>query len=61
MKKVLIALVAIVILALLGGVAYLFMNLQEQKQVNRDMQELAELDKQEMENEYERFALQYRN
>jgi myosin heavy subunit len=27
--------------------------------VNRDMQELAELDKQEMENEYERFALQY--
>jgi myosin heavy subunit len=35
------------------------MNLQEQKQVNRDMQELAELDKQEMENEYERFALQY--
>ena len=59
MKKVLIALMVIVILALLGGVAYLFMNLQEQKQVNRDMQELAELDKQEMENEYERFALQY--
>jgi len=49
----------LLILALLGGVAYLFMNLQEQKQVNRDMQELAELDKQEMENEYERFALQY--
>ena len=59
MKKFLIALMVIVILALLGGVAYLFMNLQEQKQVNRDMQELAELDKQEMENEYERFALQY--
>jgi myosin heavy subunit len=59
MKKYLIVLLVIVILALLGGVAYLFMNLQEQKQVNRDMQELAELDKQEMENEYERFALQY--
>ena len=59
MKKVLIILLVIVILALLGGVAYLFMNLQEQKQVNRDMQELAELDKQEMESEYERFALQY--
>ena len=59
MKKVLIPLLAIVIVALLGGMAYLFMNLQEQKQVNRDMQELAELDKQEMENEYERFALQY--
>ena len=59
MKKYVIVLLVIVILALLGGVAYLFMNLQEQKQVNRDMQELAELDKQEMENEYERFALQY--
>jgi cell division protein FtsL len=59
MKKVLITLLILVILALLGGVAYLFMNLQEQKQVNKDMQELAELDKQEMENEYERFALQY--
>ena len=49
----------IIILALIGGAAWLFMNLQEQKQVNKDMQELAELDKQEMENEYERFALQY--
>ena len=57
-KKVLIPLI-VVILALLGGVAYLFMNLQEQKQVNEDMQELAALDKQEMENEYERFTLQY--
>jgi myosin heavy subunit len=58
-KKVLIPLL-VVILALLGGLAYLFMNLQEQKQVNEDMQELAALDKQEMENEYERFTLQYR-
>ena len=57
-KKVLIPLV-VVILALIGGLAYLFKSLEEQKQVNRDMQELAELDKQEMENEYERFALQY--
>ena len=58
-KKILVSLLVLVIVALLGGVAYLFMNLQEQKQVNRDMKELAELDKQEMENEYERFALQY--
>ena len=57
-KKIMIPLIA-VILALLGGLAYLFMNLQEQKQVNADMQELAALDKQEMENEYERFTLQY--
>ena len=49
----------LVILALIGGIAYLMGNLEQQKQVNRDMQELAELDKQEMENEYERFALQY--
>ena len=57
-KKILIPLI-VVILALLGGLAYLFMNLQEQKQVNEDMQELARLDKQEMENEYKRFTLQY--
>ena len=57
-KKILIPLI-VVILALIGGLAYLFKSLEEQKQVNRDMQELAELDKQEMENEYERFALQY--
>lgn len=59
MKKVLVPLMAVVILALIAGAAWLFMNLQEQKQVNKDMHELAELDKQEMENEYERFALQY--
>ena len=57
-KSILIPLI-VVILALIGGVAYLFMNLQQQRQENRDMQELAELDKKEMENEYERFALQY--
>jgi len=57
-KKVWIPLV-IVILALAAGVAYLFLTLEEQKQVNRDMKELAELDKREMENEYERFAMQY--
>ena len=59
MKKGYLILVVVVILALLGGIAWLFLNLQEQKQVNQDMQELAALDKQEMENEYERFALQY--
>ena len=57
-KKILIVLI-VFIMALCGGMVWLFMNLQEQKQVNKDMQELAELDKKEMENEYERFALQY--
>jgi len=59
MKKIVLIPLIVVILALLGGLAYLFMNLQEQKQANEDMQELARLDKQEMENEYERFTLQY--
>lgn len=59
MKKIILIPLIVVILALLGGVAYLFLNLQEQKQVNEDMQELARLDKQEMEDEYERFTLQY--
>lgn len=57
-KKLLIPLI-VLILALLGGVAYLFMDLKRQRQANADMQELAELDKKEMENEYEHFALQY--
>ena len=59
MNKKLIILLVVLILALVAGIAWLFYNLEEQKQVNQDMQELAALDKQEMENEYERFALQY--
>ncbi len=57
-KKILIPLIA-VILCLAGAAVWLYLNLQEQKQVVQDMEELAELDKQEMENEYERFTLQY--
>lgn len=57
-KKVIIALIVLVLL-LVGGVAYLMVNLNEQKQVNEEMRELAELDKQEMENEYEQFTRQY--
>ena len=59
MKKYVLPLMSLVILALIAGAVWLFLNLQEQKQVNQDMKELAALDKQEMENEYERFALQY--
>ena len=59
MKKYLLPLMSLVILALIAGAVWLFLSLQEQKQVNHDMKELAALDKQEMENEYERFALQY--
>ena len=51
--------IALVGLLLLGGIAYLYKSLDEQKKVNQDMQELAELDKKEMQNEYEKFAQQY--
>ena len=57
-KKFVIPLV-IVGLLLIGGIVYLAINLIDQKQANKDMQELAELDKKEMENEYQMFADQY--
>ncbi len=57
-KKILIPLILVIAL-LLGGVAWLGLSLKEQKKENKDMQELAELDKKEMENEYQRFAEQY--
>ena len=44
---------------LLGSIAYLVITLQKQKQENKAMLELAELDKKEMENEYMQFANQY--
>ena len=59
-KKLITAIVTgIVGLALVGTVAYLYVNLDNQKKENKAMQELAELDKKEMENEYQQFATQY--
>ena len=46
-KKILIPLILVIAL-LLGGVAWLTVSLNEQKKENKDMQELAELDKKEM-------------
>lgn len=57
-KKVLIP-VIIVGLLLVAGIVYLAISLNEQKEENRAMQELAEMDKKEMENEYQQFAMQY--
>ena len=57
-KKILIPLLLLLLL-LAAGVGYLYYNLDQQKKVNKDMQELAELDKKEMQNEYEQFAQQY--
>lgn len=58
-KKVITGLLAVVIAALTGGIAWLYSDLDKQKKENKAMQELAELDKQEMENEYQQFADQY--
>ncbi len=57
-KKIVIPLIVIVIL-LLAGIGYLYVSLDQQKEENRVMQELAELDKKEMESEYQQFADQY--
>lgn len=59
-KKLITGIVTgIVGLALVGTVAYLYVNLDNQKKENKAMQVLAELDKKEMENEYQQFATQY--
>lgn len=57
-KKVLSVVIAVFVL-LLAGIGYLGYNLMQEKQANQDMQELAALDKQEMEKEYQDFAAQY--
>ncbi|MBQ4386593.1 MAG: hypothetical protein II822_03175 [Prevotella sp.] len=54
-KKVLV----VIIVLLLAGMAWLGYSLMQEKQANQDMQELAALDKQEMEREYQNFAAQY--
>lgn len=59
MNKKVLSPVIVVGLLLVAGIAYLSYSLSRQKQANKDMQELAELDKKEMENEYQQFADQY--
>ncbi len=56
MNKKIIAGVFILMLAAVGWLTY---SLMQEKQTNKDMQELAALDKQEMEKEYQNFAAQY--
>ena len=59
MKKALIVTAVIAILAMVAIVVYLLMDNRSLEQEKLEMQELAELDKQEMENDYERLSLQY--
>ena len=58
-KKVIIPIFAILLVLLVGVVLFLSHSLNKQKEVNQEMMELAELDKKEMENEYQQFADQY--
>ena len=59
-KKLITGIVAGVVgVVLIGTIAFLYINLDNQKKENKAMQELAELDKKEMENEYQQFANQY--
>ena len=58
MKKYIIPLVVVVVI-LIGGLVYLYINLDKQKKDNKEMQQLADLDKKEMMNEYQQFASQY--
>ena len=43
----------------LGCIAWLTVSLMEQKRSNEQLEQLAAMDKKEMENEYTQFALQY--
>ena len=58
-RKYIITIVAIAGVLLLGGIVYLYISLQQQKSDNEELQQLAALDKKEMENEYAQFAVQY--
>ena len=57
-KKIFIPLILLILL-LAGGIAYLYYNLKQQEQAAQDMEQLAAMDKKEMENEYQQFANQY--
>ena len=57
-KKIFIPLILLILL-LAGGIVYLYYNLKQQEQAAQDMEQLAAMDKKEMENEYQQFANQY--
>lgn len=59
MNKKILTTIIVVAVILLAGIAYLFYSLQKEKQNTQQMVELIEMDKLEMENEYENFAQQY--
>ena len=58
-KKSIYIILAVAVLALMSGMGWLIYSLHKSNEENRQMLELAEMDKREMENEYENFARQY--
>ncbi|MCR5819865.1 MAG: hypothetical protein K6F94_02785 [Bacteroidaceae bacterium] len=58
-RKIIFALVAVIFIAVIVGVSFLVSSLKEQIKENEQMLELAEMDKLEMQNEYQNFARQY--
>lgn len=58
-KRTIITLAGTLIALLLVGMAYLIYSLNKSNEENKQMLELAEMDKREMENEYADFARQY--
>ena len=58
-KKTIIFIAVTIVVLLLAGMGYLIYSLNKSNEENKQMLELAEMDKREMENEYENFARQY--
>lgn len=59
MNKKLIATLVVAAIIVAGIIGYLIYAMQKQQAESAQMLELAEMDKREMENEYEQFAMQY--
>ena len=58
-KRNIIIAASVALVVLIGIIALMAMRMQKQKKASDQMLELAEMDKLEMENEYEQFAMQY--
>ena len=59
MSKKLIATLVLAAIIVAGIIGFLIYTMQKQQKENAQMLELAEMDKREMENDYEQFAMQY--
>ncbi len=58
-NKKIIIIASVIGVLLIGGLVYLMVSLQQQRKHSQELEQLAAMDKKEMENEYTQFALQY--